>query len=62
MAVTVTSFQAVPFFGILGAIQRTVTVDDVQTSSQIVAILPSISDAHEDISTLQRYNTTRWED
>lgn len=62
MAVTVTSFHAVPFFGVLGAIQRTVTVDDVQTSSQIVAILPSVADAQEDIATLQRYNTTRWED
>jgi len=65
MAVTVTAYRVVPFpfFTLtLWAIERYVEIDGVETNKQAVAIFWIEAEALEDVSTLPRYNTMRWED
>ncbi len=64
MAVTVTSYRVVPFPLLmfqLWAIERFVTIDDVEQTKSHVAIFIHESDANAAL-TLPQYSSTRWED
>lgn len=64
MAVTVTAYRVVPFQFLafpLWAIERYITVDDVEQTANRVALFVFESDANDAI-TLSRYQSTRWED